>query len=389
MPGDNLGSKLKGLLRRFFDKVYQDVLDEDKPVPVEKSQDSEIESDEHPTTKTQTINPNNLTDKPSKTKFLNKNKAPEEEASEHETPWWEHPGNEMFDAPVFEILQDDRVAEELNRKIDDDEFPVIEIPGNVMKAMEILNKSDFEYNEVADLIRHSPAMTGEFIKSFNSALFFRGETISDLKVGLPRLGKDNIKAMLYMYSSRMSFSKDVLFNDLAKNIVDHCYAVALIASHLAQIYYPNPDEAFLAGLLHDIGKLGILRALNETYELPEEIDFELTEEVFDDIFPGLHERAGGFLAKNWKIDNEVIFSIEHHHDLMEQDFDPEDQAHRLSALVNLSDTIARILGRGRGIAKVDVFEEPSAEALSIIKDYDTIKYLENIPGLLATQSAEA
>jgi putative nucleotidyltransferase with HDIG domain len=383
MNGDKLGVKLRALLRMFLDRIYQDLVDKEEHATGASEGEEELLS----TTNTQTIDPQNLTDKPSKTKFLQKKAATEE--AQPESHWWDYPGGEETEAPVFEILQDDRVVEELNRKIDDDEFPVIEIPGNVMKAMEILNKSDFEYNEVANLIMHSPAMTGEFIKTFNSALFFRGETISDLKVGLPRLGKENIKAMLYMYSSKMSFSKDVLFNSLAKDIVDHCYAVALIASHLGQIYYPSPDEAFLAGLLHDIGKLGILRALNETYELPEEIDFEMTEEVFDDIFPGLHERAGGFLAKNWKIDNEVIFAIERHHDFLERDFNPEDQAHRLSALVNLSDSIARILGRGRSIGQVNIFEEPAAEALSLIRDYDTMKFLDTIPMMLETHNSDS
>jgi HD-like signal output (HDOD) protein len=115
----------------------------------------------------------------------------------------------------------------------------------------------------------------------------------------------------------------------------------------------------------------------------------MTEEVFDDIFPGLHERAGGFLAKNWKIDNEVIFAIERHHDFLERDFNPEDQAHRLSALVNLSDSIARILGRGRSIGQVNIFEEPAAEALSLIRDYDTMKFLDTIPMMLETHNSDS
>ncbi len=383
--------KKMSALKDFIRNWLKDFIGEFR---VEESKQDEVDEgckNEPVSTHSQVIDPKELRSNSPKKDFFNQHKKDKQSPIDKESPsyWWDYEGKPETEAPVFEILQDDRVAQELNRKIDSDEFPVIEIPGNVMKTMEILNKPDFEYSEVSELIRHSPAMTGEFIKTLNSALFYRGEAITDLKLGLPRLGKDSIKAMLYMYSSKMSFSKDVLFNNLAKKIVEHCYSVALIASHLGQTYYANPDEAFLAGLLHDIGKLGILKALTETYELPEEIDFEMTEELFDDIFPELHEKAGAFLAKDWKIDNNVIFAIEHHHDFAtHNDFDKEDQGYHLSALVNISDTIARMLGNGRTLGKTNLFDLPAAQVLSVEKDNNTIEYLADIPQMLKTQTQE-
>ncbi|OGV31043.1 MAG: hypothetical protein A2020_00210 [Lentisphaerae bacterium GWF2_45_14] len=316
---------------------------------------------------------------------------PKEDAStekiEEEKPWWDFAGHADSQAPVFDILQDDRIVEELNRKLDADEFPVIEIPSNVMKAMNILDKRDFEYVEITDLIRRSPAMAGEFIKAFNSALYFRGETITDLKVGLPRLGKENIKAMLYVYSSKMNFSSNVLFNTLAKQIVEHCYTTALIANYIGQDYYANPEEAFIAGLLHDIGKLGILKSLTETYEMPEEIDFEMTEDVFDNIFPSIHERAGEYLAGNWKINDSIKFAIRHHHDFNTMEgADPDMEEYHLSALVNLSDSMARILGYGRRISKTNIFETEAAKTISLEKNNHTIEFIGNIPAMLSTKA---
>lgn len=294
--------------------------------------------------------------------------------------WWCFAGCEPTEIPVFEILSDDRVVQELNRKLRDDEFPVIEIPENVMKTMEILNKPNFDYNEVIELVKHSPAMVGEFIKVINSSLYSRGIVINDLKAALPRLGRENIKALLYMYSSKMTFSKDMLFNDLAVEIVDHCYATALIASQLAQKFYTDPDAAFLAGLMHDIGKLGILNALAETYELPTSVDFEVSEDLFDDIFPGIHENAGKFLAGHWKVNETIISAIEHHHDFEKYDFALEGEtARKLSAIINVSDAMARILGRGRRIEKTNIFELPSAQIIGMQKDNSTVQFIDEIP----------
>ncbi|OGV56817.1 MAG: hypothetical protein A2017_21600 [Lentisphaerae bacterium GWF2_44_16] len=303
--------------------------------------------------------------------------------------WWCFEGYPATELPVFEILSDDRVAEELRRKLEADEFPVIEIPENVMRTMQILNKHEFDYNEVIDLVRRSPAMVGEFIKVINSSLYSRGVVINDLRVALPRLGKENIKALLYMYSSKMTFSTDMLFNDLAVDIVEHCYATALISSYLAQIYYPDPDGAFLAGLMHDIGKLGILKALTDTYEFPTHVDFEMTEDLFDKVFPELHERAGSYLATHWKVNETIISAIQHHHDFNDYDFTLDGElARQLSALINLSDIMARIMGKGRRIDAVNIFDTPAAKMLGFEKDHETVKFLENIPEIVYLKSAE-
>jgi HD-like signal output (HDOD) protein len=308
---------------------------------------------------------------------------------EEKQRWWCFEGHPPpTDIPVFEILQDDRVVEELNRKIDEDEFPVIEIPNNVMKAMQILNNPNFDYNDVGSLIKRSPAMVGEFFKIANSSMFNCGAAITDIKMALPRLGKNNIKSILYMYSSKMSFTKAPLFNDIAVSIVDHCYTVGLVAGYLSQRYFSDPDEAFLAGLLHDVGKLGIFKALSETYELPEDMDFKTGEELFDSIFPALHEKSGKYLALNWKIDPIIISAIEHHHDFMEApDFDKDSEEFKLSALISLSDSVTRILGKGRRIGKVNIFDLPAAKELDLIKDHDTVKFLDDVPKMVSFQYA--
>jgi putative nucleotidyltransferase with HDIG domain len=304
--------------------------------------------------------------------------------------WWCFEGHPPVDeVQELEGVDDDKVYLELSRRIDNDEFPVIEIPDNIMKTLQILNNPEFDYAEVSNLINHSPSMAGEFIKVINSSLYSRGVVINDLKLALPRLGKDNVKALLYMYSSKMSFDKDSLFHEVAKDIVEHSYAVAIIATYLSQRFYPDPDGAFLAGLLHDIGKLGILKAISETCPLPKKVDFKVTLEVLDNILPRLHGKAGRFLAENWKINKVVVSAIEHHHDFVDIGFNEDEQlSYHLSALVNLSDTMARILGYGQRMDAVNIFSLASTIDLSIARDYETIQFLDNIPEIVAFKSTE-
>ncbi len=305
-----------------------------------------------------------------------------EEEVDYSDYWWCFQASELEEVPMFEDIDPEVISKELNKKIDDDEFPVIEIPSNVMKIMNILNNIDFEYNEVANMINHSPAMSGEFLKVTNSSLYSRGNKISTLSAALPRLGKDNVKAILYMYSSKMSFSGNPLFNELATQIIEHSYATALIASFLSQRFFPNHDLAFLAGLLHNIGKLGILKALPDLYDFPTTVDFELTEKTFENIFNNVYEKAGVCLAKNWDIDETVINAIEHHNDYF-QVGTPDDLSLHLSAIVNVSSTMARMLGKGQVLEiDLDVFSLPATIELAIERDKDTLALFDDIPKVL-------
>jgi putative nucleotidyltransferase with HDIG domain len=253
-----------------------------------------------------------------------------------------------------------------------------------MKTIELLNRPDFDYGDVAGLIKRSPSMAGEFIKVINSSLYSRGIVISDLKLALPRLGKENVKAMLYVYSAKMNFEAVPILNDLAVDIVEHSYATALVAGYLSQRYYPDPEGAFLAGLLHDIGKLGLLKAIAETHNLPKKHHTKLVEETFGNVLPDLHQKAGRVLALNWKTHETVLSAVEHHHDFFDIGFNEDDQlSYHLCALINLSDIIARVLGKGRAIGPTNIFGLPATIDLSMEKNRDTIKFIDPIPKIVS------
>ena len=299
--------------------------------------------------------------------------------------WWNSkPKGDDVEA-VFEGVDDELIRRQIKVRIEKNEMSVIEIPENVMRTLKILDNPDFSYHEVSRLIERSPAMAGEFLKIINSAFIGTGAVISDLKSALPRLGKVKVKSLLFIYSSRMNFIGSRQFNDVAVDIVEHSYAVGLIASYLSQRYYPAPDTAFLAGLLHDIGKLAIIKALTETHAIPTKLDFPITEEVFHYVFPTLHEQAGAFIAMHWRLDDDVKNAILHHHDLRMtniQSQDPELTVN-LCHLINVSDAMARMLGKGRSLhEEANVFRLPSAKALGIEKDWSTIDFLKVIPEMI-------
>jgi len=303
--------------------------------------------------------------------------------------WWCFVGNADEEIPVYSQIDPEKVQSELHKRVEAGQFPIIEIPENAMKAIELLNNPEFDFAAVAHLINKSPAMAGEFLSLVNSSSYSRGVKISDLRVALPRVGRENVKAMLYLYSTKMSIAASAALNDLAVKIVDHSYATAITASYLSQRYFPDPDTAFLSGLMHDVGKLGIIKGIAEDYAEIKDVKGDLMEEHFGTTFPELHEKIGVNLAKRWGIDELVISAIEHHHDFFAYGFDYDEQEQfSLSALINLSDIIAKILGKGRQVDAVNIFDLAATRELNIEMDKSTMAFLDELPGIISFKSSQ-
>ncbi|MDD3119476.1 MAG: HDOD domain-containing protein [Victivallales bacterium] len=320
-------------------------------------------------------------------------KTPQEDA-EDQGHWWCFAGHPNFD-PTYENLPYDRVTVDqailhLNRKIAAGELPVFSIPNQILEVFRLLDGPDFEYREITAIIEKNPSLAAMFIASINSSLFNRGFSITELYPALLRLGKNNIRALLQIYAIKISFASDRRFGEIARQIIRHSYATAIIASFLTQRYFPEPGLAFLAGLLHDIGKLAILKELSLDPRFCLRLKENATESMFNPIFAERHEKIGLELGREWHMDELTLTAIARHHRFWEYDFAEEDQLdYHLCLLINLSDTIARILGYGRPIGKTNLFLEPAVVDLNIEKNLGTIDFLADLPELVNTKVAGA
>ncbi|MCJ8328952.1 MAG: HDOD domain-containing protein [Lentisphaeria bacterium] len=301
-------------------------------------------------------------------------------ANENEL-WWEMEIESSAKPIVFDHIDLYAIQRGLKEKIRFNKLSLIEIPENIMKIINILNSKEFDYIKIEGMIQQSAVLTGEIIKIANSAVYSRGFKVTRIRDALTRLGPNKVNAILYLHATMESI-KDPRIVHLAKSIILHSQAVAQIASYLSHRYYPDPDNAFLAGILHDIGKLAILKELTEQYDLP--LKTQIASDLcFGDLMPILHERIGAYIGKSWNLENDVITSIACHHSPSQVKImnDSTEMAFALTNLIHVSDIFARLLGRGNYLAEMDIFSLAACGHLGIEDTPDTRSFLNNIPGI--------
>ena len=295
--------------------------------------------------------------------------------------WWENQVIHEGDLPEFEGVDTDHLFASLYDDIKNGRMEIIEIPENVTRVMQSLDTENWNYNEIVKYIESSPGITGDFLATANSAAFTRGEKITDLAHALPRLGKETMKAILFINTSKMSVPDHKLFQMAGRDIVEHSMAVAKIASYLSTRFNLDPNHAFLAGLLHDIGKLALLKQISIHCDIPEDIGIPYHQSLFDSIVKDVHESAGNMIAEHWELEEDVRVGIANHHHLQALSGNHKKYLH-LAALINLSDTMARMLGKGMPIKKTDLFKTKAARVVGLQPKDEYFRFIRKIPDII-------
>lgn len=270
------------------------------------------------------------------------------------------------DAPVQQEALD-RIYATIRQRIASKRFSLVAIPSNILSIIRLMTDPDFSYTLVSKVVEKSPVLTAEFLRIANSAVYHRGNKATNLRIVLPRLGQNTVRSALYIHSLKLGLANHPLFRDLATEIVEHSVRVANVSGHVAKYYGSDSDRAYQGGLLHDIGKLAILRELTNSKDVRTTISGPVTETCFDGILPKFHAQAGATLSGSWQLDEDIAFIIAHHHDLaidLEDAAKPTDYV-RLAAVVGFSDALTRMGERGKEQVDPEFLNHPGAIYLGV------------------------
>ncbi|MEI8169677.1 MAG: HDOD domain-containing protein [Rhodoferax sp.] len=191
------------------------------------------------------------------------------------------------------------------------------MPQILLKLIELCQADEAGMAELAKLIANDAGMTAKIMRVANSAAYHRNERKVSLVQALSVLGADMIKTLVISESVFQTFNAfpHSGSTDL-RGFWKHSLTTAVMAREIAKkMDYPLSEEAYLAGLLHDVGRLALLAAAPHEYGLHFlAIDNENLCAIELRTLQISHAEAGAWLVERWNLDSFMADSILYHHE---------------------------------------------------------------------------
>ncbi len=211
-----------------------------------------------------------------------------------------------------------------------------------LKLQEVLKNTDFTTEQVTSLIIQDQALTSQILRLANSAFFSGLSKVATIREAVIRLGAEQIASVAMTATQEDSYRiQTPELERITKQLWRHALGCALGSRWLAErAGFKNlAQEAFVGGLLHDIGKLLILKVM-EKIALDEKSPVKFSAELAMEIMDSMHCESGYNLMRQWNLpDSYAIIARDHH----KEQCDP---SNILLATVHLVDNVCRKIGLG-------------------------------------------
>jgi putative nucleotidyltransferase with HDIG domain len=192
-------------------------------------------------------------------------------------------------------------------------------PRIVQEVISLWKDPNSSMREYEEAISKDPSLTAEVLKVVNSPYYGLQNRVTNLRVALSMLG---LRETYRIVSNRGFYS---VFRTLfSKSKLDwnlmwrHSQTTANVAHVLASKFFPSiTSEAYVAGLLHDLGKLCMAQFFPEEWdELLNAFVWQKDEglDLEEKIFGITHAEMGAVLLIRWNIPKEIVLPVRYHHD---------------------------------------------------------------------------
>ncbi len=245
------------------------------------------------------------------------------------------------------------------------------LPSVVTRILEIVLDDKSSARDAGKIVEADQALAAKVLKIVNSPAYGLRQKVSTVSHAIAMLGFGTLKSLVLsvsVYEGLLEGKKDT---GLDKSLYwQHCLAVAAASRALAkEMAFDLPDEAYVAGLLHDIGKIILDQRAREDYRRVlarakgESCVFVQAER---EVLGSDHSEVGGWVAEKWNLPPILQDAIRYHHaDLAKIDLPQRNL--QLVALTHVADFLAWTQGIGSVEARVPPLLDLRAEEIVGLK----------------------
>lgn len=238
------------------------------------------------------------------------------------------------------------------------------LPTVVYKIMDLINNPNSSIQDLAKVVGADQVIASKVIRLVNSPLYGIRHEITNLNQALSYLGFEKVKSLVLTCSLIAHLpSKGVVFN--MKTFWEHSFGCGIVSRIVAtRIGYEDPEGAYLAGLVHDLGEIVIFSCFK--MEFPEILrrvrDGSSFRDAETEVLGYSHGEIGAWLGERWRFPAELQEVMKYHHTPGLARTAPI-----TVAIVNIADLFCRVRSLGYGFFEkldVDFAEEPAWKILA-------------------------
>ena len=243
-------------------------------------------------------------------------------------------------------------------------------PGAVAELYEVSADPKATASDVERIVKRDPALTTNVLRIANSARFGLSRRVTGVGHAITLLGRRLVGNLAVASACTAIVPRRLPAYDLsARDFFRHSVATGVLAPHLArQVGIDAPDFTFLAGLLHDLGKLAITAYLAEEPALVQALAGQRLEtRAAERTALGTdHAEVAALLARQWHLPEVVAVVAEKHHDPGSVERPP---LNTVVALVHVANVLAHEIGNA-GAGDETTLCDPGRVAAKILPQLD-------------------
>ncbi|HBR96154.1 MAG TPA: hypothetical protein DD979_02095 [Gammaproteobacteria bacterium] len=227
-----------------------------------------------------------------------------------------------------------------------------------LKLQNVLGDEDTTIEDIEALILEDPALAGQILRMANSAFYKGMKDIKTIKRAILRLGAEQVASIAMLASQKNAYHSDnQQIMTLMQKLWKHSFVCAVGCKWIAlnSGYASDASVAFLSGLLHDIGKLIVLKVIEQIQSEGDAGAAFSDAAIFEILDSTLPNESGYALVSTWNLPEPYGVAVRDNHLSDPPDYQP------LLATVRLMNLVADSMGFGVR-ERVDAMPAASQEA---------------------------
>jgi putative nucleotidyltransferase with HDIG domain len=238
-----------------------------------------------------------------------------------------------------------------------DNLSVPMLPALAHRVIDMATDPDLSIHLLSALVAKDPVLAARVLGLANSAYSSPTRPIASLTEAIVRLGTTAVRNVVITVSFTSRLHDPAVYEKRGRPIVDHALGTAYVARIVAERARVDTEEAFLCGLLHDIGKLVILKRAHEHRRqtgnpiAPDELEHTLAMH---------HPAAGALVLRRWKLPESLDDPVLFHHE-----YEAAPTSRREAAVVYFANRLSHRYGFGCDPDDSDVLADPVCETLNV------------------------